>query len=84
MFKKASAIHRAAAGLPWAPHCWSPRTTRLMPRPHRTSDGGNYDYGRVLRRGNYDVYARLLSRHINRHLPGNPNVVVATCPAPEG
>jgi tripartite-type tricarboxylate transporter receptor subunit TctC len=26
--------------------------------------------------GGYDVYARLVGRHIGRHIPGNPNIVV--------
>src|SRR5215813_8857329 len=26
--------------------------------------------------GGYDLYARLISRHISRHIPGNPIVVV--------
>src|SRR5215813_7242209 len=26
--------------------------------------------------GGYDLYARVISRHIGRHIPGNPNVVV--------
>ena len=26
--------------------------------------------------GGYDVYARALARHIGRHIPGNPSVVV--------
>jgi tripartite-type tricarboxylate transporter receptor subunit TctC len=26
--------------------------------------------------GGYDLYARVLSRHLGRHVPGNPNVVV--------
>lgn len=30
--------------------------------------------------GGYDVYARLLSRHIGKHIPGNPNVVVQNMP----
>lgn len=30
--------------------------------------------------GGYDVYARLLARHISRHLPGTPNVVVNNMP----
>ena len=30
--------------------------------------------------GNYDVYARLVSRHIGRHIPGNPTVVVQNMP----
>ena len=34
-----------------------------------------YDTG-----GGYDVYARALARHIARHLPGNPTVVVKNMP----
>jgi tripartite-type tricarboxylate transporter receptor subunit TctC len=30
--------------------------------------------------GGYDAYARLLSRHIGRHIPGNPVVVVQNAP----
>lgn len=30
--------------------------------------------------GGYDLYARALSRHIGRHIPGNPNVVVQNMP----
>ena len=30
--------------------------------------------------GGYDVYGRMLARHINRHLPGNPTVVVNNMP----
>lgn len=30
--------------------------------------------------GAYDVYARLLARHIGRQLPGNPNVIVQNMP----
>jgi tripartite-type tricarboxylate transporter receptor subunit TctC len=30
--------------------------------------------------GGYDVYARLLGRHIGRHIPGNPRVVVQNMP----
>jgi tripartite-type tricarboxylate transporter receptor subunit TctC len=30
--------------------------------------------------GGYDVYARLLGRHIGRHIPGNPAVVVQNMP----
>ncbi len=31
--------------------------------------------------GAYDVYARLLARHIGRQLPGNPNVIVQNMPS---
>jgi tripartite-type tricarboxylate transporter receptor subunit TctC len=30
--------------------------------------------------GGYDAYARVLSRHIGRHLPGTPNVIVQNMP----
>jgi tripartite-type tricarboxylate transporter receptor subunit TctC len=30
--------------------------------------------------GGYDFYARTLARHIGRHIPGNPNVIVANMP----
>src|ERR1700683_2535346 len=30
--------------------------------------------------GGYDVYARLLARHIGRYIPGNPSVVVQNMP----
>jgi tripartite-type tricarboxylate transporter receptor subunit TctC len=30
--------------------------------------------------GGYDVYGRMLARHINRHLPGNPTVIVNNMP----
>lgn len=30
--------------------------------------------------GGYDTYARLLSRHMGRHLPGNPSMVVQNMP----
>jgi tripartite-type tricarboxylate transporter receptor subunit TctC len=34
--------------------------------------------------GGYDPYARLLARHIVRHIPGNPNVVVQNMPGAGG
>jgi tripartite-type tricarboxylate transporter receptor subunit TctC len=30
--------------------------------------------------GSYDFYARLFARHMGKHIPGNPNVVVQTMP----
>jgi tripartite-type tricarboxylate transporter receptor subunit TctC len=30
--------------------------------------------------GNYDLYARLVSRHIGRHIPGHPTVIVQNMP----
>lgn len=34
--------------------------------------------------GGYDTYARLLARHMGRHLPGNPNFVVQNMPGAGG
>ena len=34
--------------------------------------------------GGYDFYARLLSRHIGKHLPGNPTIVVKNMPGAGG
>jgi tripartite-type tricarboxylate transporter receptor subunit TctC len=30
--------------------------------------------------GGYDIYGRALARHINRHIPGKPNIVVKNMP----
>jgi tripartite-type tricarboxylate transporter receptor subunit TctC len=30
--------------------------------------------------GNYDVYARLVARHLGKHIPGNPTVIVQNMP----
>jgi len=34
--------------------------------------------------GGYDLYARMLARHMSRHIPGNPNVVVQNMPGGGG
>lgn len=34
--------------------------------------------------GGYDLYARLLSRHMSRHIPGNPSVIVQNMPGAGG
>ena len=34
--------------------------------------------------GGYDTYARLLARHMGRHLPGNPNIIVQNMPGAGG
>jgi tripartite-type tricarboxylate transporter receptor subunit TctC len=34
--------------------------------------------------GPYDAYARLVARHLGKHLPGNPNVVVQHMPGASG
>lgn len=34
--------------------------------------------------GGYDQYARLLGRHIGRHIPGNPNIIPVNMPGGGG
>ena len=34
--------------------------------------------------GGYDAYARALARHIGRHIPGNPAVIVKNMPGAGG
>lgn len=34
--------------------------------------------------GGYDFYGRLVARHLGRHLPGNPSVVVSNMPGAQG
>src|SRR5260370_9154853 len=34
--------------------------------------------------GPYDAYGRLIARHLGRHIPGHPGVVVQNMPAPSG
>lgn len=34
--------------------------------------------------GGYDFYSRLLARHINKHIPGKPNVIVQNMPGAAG
>lgn len=41
-------------------------------------------YIRAAAGGNYDVYSRVLGRHITRHLPGNPMVVPVNMPGGGG
>src|ERR1700756_2625842 len=30
--------------------------------------------------GGYDVYARVLARHMSKHIPGNPNIIIQNMP----
>src|SRR5215217_4708626 len=30
--------------------------------------------------GGYDIYARTVARHMNRHIPGSPNIIVKNMP----
>jgi len=34
--------------------------------------------------GGYDIYGRVLARHMSRHIPGNPNIIVKNMPAAAG
>src|SRR5262249_36618977 len=34
--------------------------------------------------GSYDAYARLMARHLGRHLPGQPSVVISNMPGASG
>jgi len=34
--------------------------------------------------GGYDIYARLVGRHLGRHIPGQPNIIVKNMPAAAG
>ena len=47
---------------------------RVLRQAHR------HHRGRLQPGGNYDLYARLVSRHIGKHIPGNPTVIVQNMP----
>src|SRR5262249_54475794 len=34
--------------------------------------------------GGYDTYARIFARHLSRHIPGQPNIIVKNMPAAAG
>lgn len=36
------------------------------------------------RGGSFDVYGRFISRHLARHVPGNPNIIVRNMPGASG
>ncbi|HYA28923.1 MAG TPA: tripartite tricarboxylate transporter substrate-binding protein, partial [Acidobacteriota bacterium] len=53
------------------------------PSTSHTADQGNFYQGKTVRivvglaaGGGYDLYARTLARHLGKHIPGNPAVVV--------
>src|SRR5450432_2513404 len=57
-----------------------------IPPAHATPASGFYK-GRVVQvvvgftaGGGYDLYARVLARHLGRHIPGNPAVVTQNMP----
>jgi tripartite-type tricarboxylate transporter receptor subunit TctC len=59
----------------------------LLTVPAAAQDAASFYKGKTVRvvvgfssGGGYDHYARVLSRHIGRHIPGNPNVIVQNMP----
>ena len=57
------------------------------PTPAPTSVGPPFYEGKTIRiivnatpGGGYDAYARLVARHIGKHIPGNPDVIVQNLP----
>jgi tripartite-type tricarboxylate transporter receptor subunit TctC len=59
----------------------------LVAAPARSDDVSDFYAGRTVQLvvgyatgGGYDDYARLLGRHIGRHIPGNPTVIVQNMP----
>jgi tripartite-type tricarboxylate transporter receptor subunit TctC len=62
-------------------------TLTCAPEPARSADVSDFYAGRTIQLiigyapgGGYDDYARMLGRHIARHIPGNPTVVVQNMP----
>jgi tripartite-type tricarboxylate transporter receptor subunit TctC len=59
----------------------------LAATPAAAQDAESFYKGKTVRiivgfsaGGGYDHYARVLARHIGRHIPGNPNVIVQNMP----
>jgi tripartite-type tricarboxylate transporter receptor subunit TctC len=59
----------------------------LLTVPAAAQDAASFYKGKTVRivvgfsaGGGYDHYARVLTRHIGRHIPGNPNVIVQNMP----
>jgi len=55
--------------------------------PAAAQDAGSFYRGKTVRivvgfspGGGYDIYARVLSRYLGRHVPGNPTIVVQNMP----
>jgi tripartite-type tricarboxylate transporter receptor subunit TctC len=56
-----------------------------------TDQAGGFFHGRQMRivvgsaaGGGYDLFARIVARHMSRHIPGNPTMVVQNVPAAGG
>ena len=58
-----------------------------LPQPSRAQDVADFYRGRTVTLivgysagGGYDTYARVLARHMGKHIPGNPTLVVQNMP----
>ncbi len=84
----ASGTPRAARDAPAAPT--APASTPATPAGSTAADAGpasDFYRGKTLRLivgfapgGGYDIWARLLAKHLGRHIPGNPAVIVENKP----
>src|SRR5581483_4800527 len=84
----ASGTPRAARDAPAAPA--APASTPATPAGSTAADAGpasDFYRGKTLRLvvgfapgGGYDIWARLLAKHLGRHIPGNPAVIVENKP----
>src|SRR3954452_15933448 len=59
----------------------------LLATPARADDVADFYKGKRINLvvsygtgGGYDVYARVLARHMGRYIPGNPNIIVQNMP----
>src|SRR5438132_9358754 len=59
-------------------------TLALMPAPAMAQSGSEFRTISIVvgssAGGGYDTYARVLARHIGRHVPGQPSVIVQNMP----
>src|SRR6266704_886004 len=63
----------------------------LSPSPARADAVSDFYKGKDVRMiisstvgGGYDIYARLIARHLGKHIPGNPNIVPQNMPGAGG
>src|SRR4051812_19491027 len=68
-----------------------PSAILLVPFLANAQDAGKFYAGKTITLlmpsgpgGGYDAYARLVSRHIGRHIPGNPTILVQGMPGAGG
>jgi tripartite-type tricarboxylate transporter receptor subunit TctC len=77
----------AAARRAFAPLFWTAAIFVLTPAPSRAEASADFYRGRQITLivgygagGGYDVYARLIARHLGKYIPGNPTVIVQNMP----